>query len=179
MKSMLIAVAVVVVALCIGCAKAPQAEIDAAMKAVADAKSVVAGKYAMEQFTAVEKRLADAQTEIAKQNKTLIGRNYTAASTMLKDVVVKAAEVSTAAAAMAAQAGKDAAEATVNKTYAAYQDAVKLVRRNARATIELGAAMTSLKDAQAAMKAADYSAVAEAVKKAEEKIAAAKAIVGK
>jgi hypothetical protein len=179
MRRMMIAVAVVAAALCIGCAKAPQAEIDAAVKAVADARNVVAGKYAVDQFAAVEKTLADAQAEVARQNKALIGRNYATASTMLKEVVVKAAEVSSAAAAMAAQASKDAAEAAVNQTYAAYQTALKLVGRNALARKELEAAMVNLKDAQAAMKAANYSAASEGAKSAEEKIAAAKAIVGK
>jgi hypothetical protein len=179
MKRMMITVVVVAVALFIGCAKTPQAEIDAAVKAVADARTVAAGKYAVEQFAAVEKILADAQAEIARQNKALIGRNYAAASTMLKQVVVKAAEVSTAAAAMAAQAGKDAAEAAVNRTFAAYQKAMKLVGKNAKAKTELEAAMASLKTAQAAMQAAGYSAAIEGVKKAEEKIAAAKAAAGK
>jgi len=175
----IIAAVVFTIVVCIGCAKAPQSEIDAAIKAVADARTVVAGKYAVEQFAAVEKMLADAQLEVATQNKTLIGRNYTAASTMLKQVVARAAEVSSAAAAMAAQASKDAAEAAVNQTYADYQKALKLVGKNARARPELEAAMASLKQAQTAMKAADYNAAFEEVKKAAEKIAAAKAAAGK
>ena len=175
----IIAAVVVTAVVCIGCAKAPQTEIDAAMKAVADARTAVAGTYAVEQFAAVEKMLADAQSEIAKQNKALIGRNYTTASTMLKQVVVKAAEVSTAAAAMAAQASKDAAEAAVNQTYADYQKALKLVGKKAKAKPELEAAMASLKEAQSAMKAANYSAAIEGVKRAAEKIAAAKAAAGK
>jgi hypothetical protein len=177
MKRIIVAVVAAVV-VCIGCAKAPQTEIDEAMKAVAAARTVVAGKYAVEQFSAVEKMLADAQSEIAKQNKALIGRNYTTASNMLKQVVIKAAEVSSAAAAMAAQASKDAAEAAVNQTYADYQKTLKLVRKNAKAKPELEAAMASLKDAQTAMKAANYSAALEKVKKAAEKIAAAKAAAG-
>lgn len=175
----IIAAVVATVLVCIGCAKAPQAEIDEAMKAVAAAQTVVAGKYAVEQLAAVQKMLVDAQSEVAKQNKTLIGRNYTAASTMLKQVVVKAAEVSTAAAAMAAQASKDAAEAAVNQTYADYKKALKLVGKNARARPELEAAMASLKEAQSAMKTANYSAAIEDVKKAAEKIAVAKAAAGK
>jgi hypothetical protein len=175
----IIAAAVVAVVVCIGCVKAPQTEIDAAMKAVADARTVVAGKYAVEQFAAVEKMLTDAQSEIAKQNKTLFGKNYSTASTMLKEVVVKAAEVSTVAAAMAAQASKDAAEAAVNQTYADYQKAMKLFGKNAKAKPELKAARASLKEAQTAMKTADYSAATEAVKKAAAKIAAAKTAAGK
>lgn len=175
----IIAAAVVAIVLCVGCAKAPQTEIDAAMKAVADAQTVVAGKYAVEQLAAVEKMLADAQSEIARQNKTLIGRNYTTASTMLKEVVVKAAGVSTAAAAMAAQASKDAAESAVNRAYADYQNAIKRVGKNAKAKPELAAAMAGLKEARTAMKASNYGAAIEGAKKAAEKIAAAKAAAGK
>lgn len=171
--------AVVAVVFFIGCAKAPQAEIDAAATAVANARTVVAGKYAVEQFAAVEKILADAQAEIARQKKVLIGRNYAAASTMLKEVVAKAAEAATTATAMAAQASKDATEAAVNQTYAAYQKALKLVGKNAKARTELKAAMESLKKAQAAMQAANYTAAAEEVKKADERIATAKAAAGK
>jgi len=178
MKRILCVVAVAVVLLT-GCAKAPQENIISATKAIAEAKAAGAEKYAKEQLAEVEKMMSGALQEITKQNKALFNRNYEQASKMLGEVAVKAAEVASAAKAAAAQASKDNAEALINNIYAAYQKALKAFSKNANAKPQLNAAMANLKDAQTAMKKADYTAAVDAARKAEAKIVAVTSTAGK
>jgi len=82
------------------CAKAPQAEIDAANAAIATAKTAGADRYVPESFNAANEALKSAETAVAEQNaKFALFRNYDAAKTTLASVstlATKAVEETTA-----------------------------------------------------------------------------------
>lgn len=82
------------------CAKAPQAEIDAANAAIEAAKTAGADRYAPETFNAASEALKTAVTAVEEQNsKFALFRNYDAAKTTLASVntiSTKAVEETTA-----------------------------------------------------------------------------------
>lgn len=82
------------------CAKAPQAEIDAANVSIEAAKTAGADRYAPESFNAASEALKTAVTAVEEQNsKFALFRNYDAAKTTLATVATlssKAVEETTA-----------------------------------------------------------------------------------
>ena len=82
------------------CAKAPQAEIDAANVSIEAAKTAGADRYAPESFNAASEALKTALTAVEEQNsKFALFRNYDAAKTTLATVATlssKAVEETTA-----------------------------------------------------------------------------------
>ena len=95
----LVAFSVLVVTLA-SCAKAPQAEIDAANVAIEAAKTAGADRYVPESFNAASEALKSAVTAVEEQNsKFALFRNYDAAKTTLASVntlAAKAVEETTA-----------------------------------------------------------------------------------
>ena len=95
----LVAFSVLVVSLA-SCAKAPQAEIDAANVSIEAAKTAGADRYAPESFNAASEALKTAVTAVEEQNsKFALFRNYDAAKTTLATVATlssKAVEETTA-----------------------------------------------------------------------------------
>ena len=95
----LVAFSVLVVTLA-SCAKAPQAEIDAANVAIESAKTAGADRYVPESFNAASEALKTALTAVEEQNsKFALFRNYDAAKTTLASVgtlSAKAVEETTA-----------------------------------------------------------------------------------
>ena len=82
----LVAFSVLVVTLA-SCAKAPQAEIDAANVAIEAAKTAGADRYVPESFNAAAEALKTAVTAVEEQNaKFALFRNYDAAKTTLASV---------------------------------------------------------------------------------------------
>src|SRR5665648_541364 len=82
------------------CAKAPQAEIDAANVSIEAAKTAGADRYAPESFNAASEALKTALTAVEEQNsKFALFRNYDASKTTLASVATlstKAVEETTA-----------------------------------------------------------------------------------
>jgi ribose 1,5-bisphosphokinase PhnN len=75
----------------IGCAKAPQQEVDAAKAALDAAKAAEADRYLPAEFNAVQDSLNAALAEIEKQNsKFALTRNYNRAKALLASVVTLA-----------------------------------------------------------------------------------------
>ena len=95
----LVAFSVLVVSLA-SCAKAPQAEIDAANVSIEAAKTAGADRYVPEAFNAASEALKTAVTAVEEQNaKFALFRNYDAAKTTLASVstlATKAVEETTA-----------------------------------------------------------------------------------
>ncbi len=90
-----------------GCATVPKADVDAAEKALNDARAAKAPEYAADAWNAAQDAEAKLQAELEAQQKTwALGRSYQTARTLAataKDQADKAAQ--------AAIAGKDAAKA--------------------------------------------------------------------
>lgn len=75
---------VVLLILVVGCAKAPQQEVDAAKAALTLAKDSEADRYLADEFKAAEDTLNAALAEIEAQNsKFALGRNYNRAKALL------------------------------------------------------------------------------------------------
>jgi hypothetical protein len=95
----LVAFSVLVISLA-SCAKAPQAEIDAANVSIEAAKTAGADRYAPESFNAASEALKTSLTAVEEQNsKFALFRNYDAAKTTLASVgtlSTKAVEETTA-----------------------------------------------------------------------------------
>jgi len=106
----LVAFSVLVVTLA-SCAKAPQAEIDAANVSIEAAKTAGADRYAPESFNAASEALKTSLTAVEEQNaKFALFRNYDAAKTTLASVgtlATKSVEETTAK--------KEALKAEVNQ----------------------------------------------------------------
>jgi hypothetical protein len=103
-----------------GCAKAPQADIDAAKAAIAAAKGAEANVYVADKFAAAEKAMADATAEIEKQNGAFaMSRNYAQAKTLLAGAAQQAQ-----AAQQEAVTQKAAVKTEAENTLAAVQTAL-------------------------------------------------------
>jgi hypothetical protein len=108
-KAVVAAVSACVLALMVGCAKAPQQKIDAANAAVQKAQAAQADVYAAPEFQTAKAACDQALAEVAKQNKaSALSRNYAAATKLLDEAIAAAG---TAEAAVAAGKAKVKAEA--------------------------------------------------------------------
>ena len=82
----LVALSVLVVSLA-SCAKAPQAEIEAAKVAIESAKTAGADRYVADSFNAASEALKSAEAAVAEQDsKFVLFRNYDAAKATLATV---------------------------------------------------------------------------------------------
>lgn len=153
-----------------GCAKSPKEEIAAATKAINEAKSVEAMRYAPKEFNASEETFTKAVTEMQVQDKKLWGKDYKQASSLFKEVVVTARDAINKTEELKArtieEATKADAETTVNRVYAAYKERKKS-GKNAKLLAEV---MDLLKQAQSAMKDGNYKGAVDAAQQADAKM---------
>jgi hypothetical protein len=78
---------VLMIVLATGCAKLPQAELDAATAALDSAKVVEANRYLADEFNALQDSLNSANVEIeAQKSKLFISRNYKAITEKLVNI---------------------------------------------------------------------------------------------
>jgi hypothetical protein len=116
-----------VLAMMVGCAKAPQQEIDAANAALEAARTAEADRYLADQFNAAKDSLDAAMAEVEAQNsKFALTRNYDRALQLLQ------------AAANAANGAKDAVATAKEQVHADAQDLM------AQAQIAIGEAKALL-----------------------------------
>lgn len=177
---------VVVVALMFvaGCAKAPQAEMDAAKAAVEAAKTAEADRYVADQFNAAKDSLDAALAEIDQQNaKFALTRNYDKAAQLLQSAIATA---NAAAAAVAASKEQVRVEATdlitalgtaVTETKALMAKAPK--GKEGKAALEaigadLAAVEASAADANTALTGGDFMTARDKAKAAFDKVNALK-----
>ena len=156
-------VALVVVA---GCAKAPEAEMQAAQTAMNDAKSAEAATYATKEMDAAEDTLAAAQAEIEKQNsKFALFRNYKEA-TRLMTVAQGLAESAKQTAGVEKEKARVEAEGLYTQLSAAIDSTRALMEKAPRdkegkkimamITTDLDAAAASLPNVRAMIDKGDY-----------------------
>lgn len=139
-----------------GCGKPPVKDIQTAEQALDEARKAEAERFAPKKFKASEATFSEAKTEIEKENKKLLGKNYLKASDLLKETVTLAQEAiketEQLKAKTAVEATKADAETAVNRVYSYYKKARKA---KGNATV-LSRAMDLLKQAQSAMKQGNY-----------------------
>jgi hypothetical protein len=81
-----------------GCQKAPTEQVGAAQKALEEARTAEADKYAADDFNQAQKSFSDATDEITTQDKaSFLTRSYSKAGQLLKDAQDKAQSAQTAA----------------------------------------------------------------------------------
>jgi chromosome segregation ATPase len=112
-------VAVMLLAMTAGCAKPPQAELDASKAALADAEKSEAAKYAAEAWDKAQQAQNAVNAEIeAQNNKFALFRSYTKAKE-LTATATQAANDAKAAAIAGKEAAKAAAQAAIDAAKAA------------------------------------------------------------
>ncbi|MBN2356550.1 DUF4398 domain-containing protein [candidate division KSB1 bacterium] len=161
-----VVVVVFTMALMLGCAKVPQAELDAAQAAMDAAKAAEADRYAVAEFNAAKDSLNAAKAEIEKQNsKFALFRSYGNAKELLAG-----AENAFNAAKDAVAANKEQvrgqAEELLTQAATAVDEVKKLMKKaprgkEGRAALEamnseLAAVEASLAEANTAMANGDY-----------------------
>lgn len=166
-KTLLTVVVVVfTMALMLGCAKVPQAELDAVQAAMDAAKAVEADRYAAPEFNAAKDSLNAAKAEIEKQNsKFALFRSYGRAKELLTNALngFNAAKDAVAA---NKETVRGEAEQLLAQAATAVDDVKKLMKKaprgkEGRAALEamnseLGAVEASLAEANTAMAGGDY-----------------------
>lgn len=167
-----------------GCAKAPQAEMDAAKAAVEAAKTAEADRYVADQFNAAKDSLDAALAEIDQQNaKFALTRNYDKAAQLLQSAIATA---NAAAAAVADSKEQVRVEATdlitalgtaVTETKALMAKAPK--GKEGKAALEaigadLSAVEASAADANTALTGGDFITARDKAKAALDKVNALK-----
>ncbi|HEX9654003.1 MAG TPA: DUF4398 domain-containing protein [bacterium] len=178
-RMLLLLVTVFFMALVIGCAKAPQQEIDAAKAALDAAKTGEADRYAADEFNAAQDSLDAAMAEIDQQNaKFALTRNYGKAAQLLKSATDAA---NAAAVAVAANKEQVKTEATdlVGQAQTAVSDAKALLAKapkgkEGKAALEaiqadLSAVETSLGEASTALTNGDFLTARDKAKAALDK----------
>jgi hypothetical protein len=166
-------IAIAVVAFAVGCAKPPQAEIDAAKAALESARAEAA-EYAPEAFSAAEDAIANLETELkAQEEKFALMRRYETT----KQLAASATDAANTAAQQAAAeklrlqqqatALIESARTSITEAHAAVDGAPK--GKGSQADIaalkaDLAAAESSLAEAEAAVAAGKFK---DAVAKAE------------
>lgn len=126
----LLPIAFLVPALFFGCAKPPQAEIDAAKAAVEQAKAEGADIYAETEMTAAQETLKAALAEVDKQKAKLFA-DYAQAGKLLKDAMIQAGEAKVKAGPGREKARVDAEEALA-RADAAISEVEKLIAKKSR-----------------------------------------------
>jgi hypothetical protein len=178
MKRLLMFAIVPVLLLSVACAKAPTEKVTAAEKAVNDARTAGAPKYAPEEFAKLESALTNAKNEVAEQDaKFGFLRDYEKAEQVLTATQTEATRVSAetvkrkeeakAAAVQAQQAAQSAvttaqglvAKAPVGKDRAALE-AIKA---------DIDGLATSLPDIQKTIDVEDYQAAQAKAKAVQDK----------
>ena len=154
-KSFLVlAVVVTMSALFIGCAKPPQAELDAAQAALDAAKAVEADRYVAGVFNAAQDSLNAAKAEIeAQKGKFALTRSYKKAAALLAAASQLAAEAKDKVAAKKEEVKTEAGK-LLTDVQTALADAKKLIKRaprgkEGRAAVE--AMQTDLKAVEASI----------------------------
>lgn len=164
--------------LAVACAKAPSEKVVAAEKAVNEARSAGAPKYAPEEFAKLESALNNAKNEVAEQDgKFGFLRDYEKAEQLLTVTQTDAVRVSSETVKK-----KDEAKTTAVQSQQAAQDAVKTAQalvekapvgkdRSALEAIktDVDALSTSLPDIQKAIDAEDYQSAQANAKAVREK----------
>ncbi|MDZ7263468.1 MAG: septation ring formation regulator EzrA [candidate division KSB1 bacterium] len=116
----------------IGCAKAPQQEVDAAKAALDAAKAAEADRYLPAEFNAVQDSLNAALAEIEKQNsKFALTRNYNRAKALLASVVTLANQAKDQVDAKKEEVKAQATQLTTD-LQAALDEAKKLLKKAPR-----------------------------------------------
>jgi len=125
-------VIVALTALFIGCAKPPQAEVDAAKAALEAAKAVEADRYVASAFKAAKDSLNAATAEIEVQNgKFALTRNYKKAAALLTAAVQLANDAKDKTAAKKEEVKAEATQ-LVTDLQTALADAKKLIKKAPR-----------------------------------------------
>ncbi len=159
-------VVVFAMALMLGCAKAPQQELDAAKAALDAAKAAEADRYAPEMYNAAKDSLNAALAEIEKQNsKFALFRSFKS----VKDLVAKAttaANEATEQAAVTKEKVRSEAEGLLAEVAPAVENVKKLMKKAPRGKegkaaleaigSELAAVEASLAEANTAMTNGDF-----------------------
>lgn len=170
--------------LAVGCAKAPADKMDAAERAVADAKTAGAPTYMAEEYAKVEGLLANAKKEISDQDtKFALLRDYGKVEELLATAQAEASRVTAETGAKkeeaknAAVQAQQAAQASVEQAQALVAKAPAGKDRAALEAIKADAQglTTSLAEVQKAMDAGDYPAAkanAEAIQEKSRALAA-------
>ena len=178
MKRLLMLAVVPVFMLAVACAKAPTEKVTAAEKAINDARTAGAPKYAPEEFAKLESALTNAKNEVAEQDaKFGFLRDYEKAEQVLTTAHTEATRVSAETAKR-----KEEAKATAMQAQQAAQAAVTTAQELvAKAPVgKDGAALeaikadidglaTSLPDIQKTLDAEDYQAARVKAKAVQDK----------
>ena len=115
-----------------GCAEAPQEQLEAARKAVEDAKAAGADVYAGSDFGNASRALKEAEAEIAVQEESFgFGRNYDKALELLNTASTQA-EAATSAAAVNKEKVKGEAEAAKTEAEEALKQAQTVLAKAPR-----------------------------------------------
>jgi hypothetical protein len=144
----------VMAALCIGCAKVPQAEIDAAKTALNQAKAAEADVYVPAQYSAAQDSLAAAMTAIEKQKAASgMSRNYDPIKVTLKAATDLATQAQNSAAAAKEQMKTDASKAIADAQAAikAAADHLKKAPKGKKEKAAFDAKKAELSAAEAAL----------------------------
>jgi hypothetical protein len=172
-------IAILAIVFVVGCAKAPQAEVDAAKAALASAKAVEADRYVADVYKSAQDSLNAATAEIETQNsKFALTRNYKKAASLLASASTLAADAEAQTAAKKEEV-KAEAETLVNNTKAALEEAKKLVKKaprgkEGRAALEaiqgeLKVVETSVAELPAVIEKGDYLTARDKAKAALDK----------
>ncbi len=178
MKRLLMFAVVPVLLLSAACAKAPTEKVTAAEKAVNDARTAGAPKYAPEEFAKLESALTNAKNEVAEQDaKFGFLRDYEKAEQVLTATQTEATRVS-AATAKRKEEAKAAAVQAQHAAQSAVTTAQGLVATapvgKDRAALEaikadIDGLATSLPDIQKTIDAEDYQAAQAKAKAVQDK----------
>lgn len=153
-----------------GCTRSLKKEIETAEQAITEAKKAEAVRFAPNTFKKSEETFTMALGELARENKKLLGKNYTKATVLLAE----AADLAQSAVKetmelknrTVEEATKAEAETAVNTVYAAYKKAKK-TNGNGRL---LPQAMDLLKKAQTAMSEGNYQGAVDFAQQADAKL---------
>jgi hypothetical protein len=178
MKRLLMFAVVPILLLSAACAKAPTEKVTAAEKAVNDARTAGAPKYAPEEFAKLESALTNAKNEVAEQDgKFGFLRDYEKAEQVLTATQTEAARVS-AETAKRKEEAKAAAVQAQQTAQSAVTTAQGLVAKapvgKDRAALEaikadIDGLTTSLPDIQKTIDAEDYQAAQAKAKAVQDK----------
>ena len=171
---------VLAMSMMIGCAKAPQQDMDAAKAALDAAKAAEADRYVPAQYNAVKDSVDAALAEVERQNsKFALFRSYGKAQTKLQEALT-AATAAKEAAAVEKEKVRAEAQDLITKAQAAIEDSRKLMKKaprgkEGRAALEaiqsdLTMVETSLTEANTALTNGDMLTARDKAKAGLEKV---------